>query len=263
MNLALGIEYSGSNYCGWQKQTHSPSVQQHLEEALSEIANSKIKVFCAGRTDTGVHANGQVVNFELPVERPLRAWLSGANTKLPFDISILWAKQMAQNFHARHSALSRRYRYVIQNTSYPVGTLAGKVLWHKPLLDADKMNQSAQALIGEKSFASFQASSCQSRTPYRHVHQVSVKRWNDFVIIDIKASAFLHHMVRNIVGCLLEIGQGREPINFVTKILEKQDRTQAPKTAKPDGLYLVQVEYPANAEIPQTPLGPLLLPDIF
>jgi len=164
MNIALGIEYSGNCYCGWQRQSHSPSVQQNLEEALSQIANHPVTVYCAGRTDTGVHATGQVVNFTSHSERQLKAWFLGANTKLPKDISILWAKEMPKEFHARHSAFSRRYRYVIQNTSYPSAILAGKVTHYKYHLDASIMSEAAQALLGEQNFSSFQASSCQSPT---------------------------------------------------------------------------------------------------
>jgi len=261
VNIALGIEYSGSNYCGWQRQKHSPSVQQELERALSQIANHPVKVNCAGRTDTGVHATGQVINFELQTQRPLKAWPLGANTLLADDVCILWAKQMPEEFHARYSAFSRRYRYIIQNTPFPSATLAKKVSWYKLPLDASKMHQASQALLGEQNFASFQASSCQSATPFRLVEQVKVSRWLDFVIVEIKANAFLHHMVRNIVGCLLEVGSGRQPIGFVAEILEKNDRTQAPMTAKPDGLYLVRVQYQPKYAIPEMPMGPLLLPD--
>mgnify|MGYP005813499899 CR=1 FL=1 len=263
MNIALGIEYSGSQYCGWQRQSHSPSVQQNLEEALSQIANHPVSVFCAGRTDTGVHATGQVVNFHLTSERKLKAWYLGANTKLAKDISIVWAKEMPDNFHARHSAFSRRYRYLIQNTQYPTAILAGKVTPYRYPLDASKMHQAAQALLGEQNFASFQASSCQSPTSFRLMQKIAVSRWQDFIIVDIKANAFLHHMVRNIVGCLIEVGSGRKEVDYVALVLEKQDRTQAPMTAKPDGLYLIEVSYPEEYQIPKMPLGPLMLPDVL
>lgn len=261
MNIALGIEYSGSRYCGWQRQSHSPSVQQNLEEVLSQIANHDVKVNCAGRTDTGVHATGQVVNFTLNSTRPLKAWTMGANTLLPDDISIIWAKVMEPEFHARHSANARRYRYLIQNTRYQSATLSKKVSWYHQRLDTKAMNIAAQALIGEQNFRSFQASSCQSKTPFRFIQKVSVFRWHQFVVVDIKANAFLHHMVRNIVGCLLEVGSGKENIEFVAKVLAEKDRTKAPMTAKPDGLYLVKVDYPDENKIPESPIGPLMLPD--
>lgn len=261
MNIALGIEYSGSNYCGWQRQVHSPSVQQNLEQALSQIANHPVNVYCAGRTDTGVHATGQVINFESHSERLLKAWYLGANTLLPEDISIRWARQMPESFHARHSAFARRYRYVIQNSFYPAATLKGKVTWYKANLDTVKMHQAAQDLMGEQNFSSFQSSSCQSPTSFRLMLNISVTRWFEFVVIDIKANAFLHHMVRNIVGCLLEVGTGRQSTGFVAEVLAQQDRTKAPMTAKPDGLYLVEVSYPEQYKMDKIPLGPLLLPN--
>ncbi|MDH5433935.1 MAG: tRNA pseudouridine(38-40) synthase TruA [Gammaproteobacteria bacterium] len=261
MNIALGIEYSGTHYCGWQRQTHSPSVQQTLENVLSEIADHEVQVYCAGRTDTGVHATGQVVNFQLNNQRPLKAWTMGANTLLPDDISVVWAQEVEENFHARHSAVSRRYRYVIQNTSYPSATLSNRVLNYRQELNHENMHIAAQSLLGEQSFASFQSSSCQSPTPFRCVHETNVIRLNEFVIIEIQANAFLHHMVRNIVGCLLEVGVGNQDINYVKKILSRQDRTQAPMTAKAHGLYLVRVGYPEKYAIPQLPLGPMMLPD--
>ena len=261
MNIALGIEYSGTQYCGWQRQSHSPSVQQSLEEVLSKIANHPVQVYCAGRTDTGVHAMGQVVNFELTTKRPLKAWQLGANTLLPDDISVRWAKEVDNSFHARHTAFARRYRYVIQNTSHRCATLSGKVTWYRQHLNESDMHAAAQALIGEQSFASFQAASCQSLTAFRFVEFVKVSRWQDFVIVDIRANAFLHHMVRNIVGCLIEVGRGAQAVDYVEQVLKLEDRTKAPMTAKPDGLYLVQVSYPEEFEIPQLAIGPLLLPD--
>ena len=263
MNIALGIEYSGCNYCGWQKQSHSPSVQESLEKALSEIANHSVEVYCAGRTDTGVHATGQVVNFALKSERPLKAWLLGANTLLPDDISVTWAQHVPDDFHARHSAFSRRYRYVIQNTRQRPANLNGLVTWIRTPLNAEKMNQAAQALCGEQDFSSFQASSCQSPTPFRFVEKVTVTAWHRFVVIDITANAFLHHMVRNITGSLLEVGKGAEDTGYIESLLAKKDRTQAAMTAKPDGLYLVDVGYPPNFGLPQKPLGPLTMPDVL
>lgn len=261
MNIALGVEYSGSNYCGWQRQSHFPSVQQTLEEVLAEIADHPVKINCAGRTDTGVHATGQVVNFQLHNQRPLRAWNQGANTYLPDDISIRWAQPVDSTFHARHSALQRRYRYVIFNASYPSATLSKRVSWYPQKLDEKNMHSAAQALLGEQDFASFQAASCQSETSYRCVKLVSIWRWMDFVIIDISANAFLHHMVRNIVGSLLAVGCGRQSVDFIGEVLQKKDRTQAATTAKPEGLYLVRVDYPSKYQIPRLPLGPFSLAD--
>ena len=263
MRVALGIEYSGTAYCGWQKQTHSPSVQESLEKALSEIADQPIEVYCAGRTDTGVHATGQVVSFDIRNERPLKAWLRGANTLLPDDICVRWATNVPDTFHARHSAFSRRYRYVIQNTSHRAAHLTGKVTWVREQLSVTAMHNAAQSLLGEQNFSSFQAASCQSRTPFRYVSEVSVKSFGTFVVIEIAANAFLHHMVRNITGSLLEVGLGRETEDYIELLLSYKDRTKAAVTAKPDGLYLVDVSYPDDFELPSVSLGPLTLPDVL
>ncbi len=258
MKVALGIEYAGDQYCGWQKQNHSPSVQQPLENALSVIANEQISVFCAGRTDTGVHATGQVIHFDLSNPRPDTAWLRGANNKLPNDISIVWSRNVAQDFHARFSALSRSYRYIIQNTETPAAALSKKVTWHRRRLNPQQMHLGAQFLLGEHDFSSFRAASCQANTATRKVSQISVSSNNQLIFVDITANAFLHHMVRNIVGCLIKVGEGAEPPEYVANILSLKDRTKAPDTAKPDGLYLVRVGYPPQFSLPtacNTPLG--------
>jgi tRNA pseudouridine38-40 synthase len=260
MRVALGIEYSGENYCGWQRQTHSPSVQENLEKVLSQIAAQPIKVFCAGRTDTGVHATAQVVHFDMQGSRPETAWLRGANNYLPRDISIIWAKQVDETFHARFSATSRSYRYIIQNSETPPATLTGKVTWHRRSLNIESMQQAAQFLLGEQDFSSFQASSCQANTSIRSIETARVTQFNNLIIFDIKANAFLHHMVRNIVGCLLRIGEGREKPDFVEAIIGHQDRTKAPDTASPHGLYLVKVEYPTIFDLPKIKYGPLSIP---
>ena len=257
MKVALGIEYAGERYCGWQKQNHSPSVQQPLEEALSEIADQPISVFCAGRTDTGVHATGQVVHFDMSNPRPSTAWLRGANNKLPQDISIVWAKNVNQDFHARFSAQTRSYRYIIQNSEAPAGALSKKVTWYRRNLDESLMADASQYLKGTHDFSSFRASSCQANTATRTVEQVTVTRVNQLIFIDITANAFLHHMVRNIVGCLLKVGDKTEEPSFVKHILSLHDRTKAPDTAKPDGLYLVGVGYPEMFGIPSPSNSPL------
>lgn len=258
MKVALGIEYAGERYCGWQKQNHSPSVQEPLEASLSMIADEPISVFCAGRTDTGVHATGQVVHFEISNSRPATAWLRGANNKLPEDISVTWAKVVKDDFHARFSAKSRSYRYIIQNSESPAAALARKVTWFRRDLDESLMDKAAQYLQGTHDFSSFRASSCQANTATRTVDKVSVSRVNKLIFIDITANAFLHHMVRNIVGSLLKVGDKSEQPSFIRDILELQDRTKAPDTAKPDGLYLAEVGYPLDFEIPipcNEPLG--------
>ncbi|MBV1909688.1 MAG: tRNA pseudouridine(38-40) synthase TruA [Kangiellaceae bacterium] len=257
IKVALGIEYSGEAYCGWQRQSHSPSVQQPLEEVLAKIANEPIRVFCAGRTDTAVHATGQVVHFELQNSRPRTAWIRGANSYLPSDISITWAEQVDANFHARFSALNRSYRYVIQNTEFPTATLAGKTTWVRNKLDVIAMHEGAQFLVGKHDFTSFRASTCQANTAVRTVEYVKVTQRSNLIIIDIKANAFLHHMVRNIVGSLLRIGELSEAPEFIDGLLQLKDRTKAPDTAKPDGLYLIGVDYPPEFHIPAAGFLPL------
>lgn len=257
MKIALGIEYSGENYCGWQKQSHSPSVQEPLELALSTVANQTIKVFCAGRTDTGVHATGQVVHFEMEGSRPQTAWIRGANNKLPSDISIVWSKVVHDDFHARFSAKKRSYRYIIQNSEFPSATLAKKVTWHRRNLDYRLMQMGGDFLVGQHDFSSFRASSCQANTAIRTIESLNISQQNNLIFIDVKANAFLHHMVRNIVGCLIKVGEGAIAPEFVDKTLKLMDRTQAPDTAKPDGLYLVDVDYAIADEIPKAPFYPL------
>lgn len=256
--VALGIEYLGSNYCGYQKQLECPTVQGHLEVALSSIANTPIKLICAGRTDTGVHAIGQVVHFELDVERPMKAWLQGANTKLPTDIRIAWAQPVAEGFHARFSAVARQYRYVIFNRTVNSAVLANRVTWLYSPLDVEKMHLAAQSLVGHQDFSSFRASGCQAANALRTVEFVSVSRKGDFVFIDIKANAFLHHMVRNIAGTLFQVGLSQKPVEWVAELLALQDRTKAAPTGPASGLYFVNAFYPEEFKIPKVALDEVL-----
>lgn len=256
--IALGVEYLGAAYCGWQFQPHCDSVQGHLEQALTQIANEKVKVFCAGRTDTGVNAIGQVVHFETTAKRPERAWIQGVNTKLPSDIRVAWAKVMADDFHARFSAVARQYRYIIFNRPVHSAILAKRVTWVPHQLEEQAMHQAAQALLGERDFSSFRAAGCQASHARRNVQSICVSRQGDFVCIDIQANAFLHHMVRNIVGSLLEVGQGLKPVEWMAELLAKQDRTQAGMTAPADGLYFVSAIYPENCSVPRIPLDEVL-----
>ncbi|QNS14308.1 tRNA pseudouridine(38-40) synthase TruA [Mannheimia bovis] len=261
MKIALGIEYDGSRYFGWQKQETVESVQQKLEQALSVVANSPVEVFCAGRTDAGVHGTGQVVHFETEVNRPLQSWCFGTNAHLPDDIAVKWAVEVSEDFHARFSATARRYRYIIYNSKLRSAILPkGVTHFHFPL-DESKMHQAGQFLLGENDFSSFRAAKCQSHTPWRNIHHLNVFRQGDYVIVDIQANAFVHHMVRNIVGTLLEIGQGRQPVEWAKWVLEQRDREKAAPTAKAEGLYLVEVHYPERFGIPKTALGPLFLAD--
>ncbi len=251
MVIALGVEYLGCRYSGWQRQTHSPSVQACVEQALSQVADSPIEVFCSGRTDAGVHAISQVIHFATEVVRPDKAWVLGGNAHLPVDISILWAKSMPADFHARYSANSRRYRYVIVNRRAKPAILSGLATWIRDELDEKRMHEAAQSLIGEQDFSSFRASSCQASTPFRNVFQVNVSRSGEFVIIDITANAFLHHMVRNIAGSLIEVGRGNYETGHITVLLGLKNRNEAAPTAAPDGLYFYQANYPVKYQIPQ------------
>lgn len=254
MRIAVGLEYAGSSYHGWQKQQLTPNtVQQYVEEAFSRVADQPLQIICAGRTDAGVHATNQVIHFDTDAERSDYAWVCGANSYLPRDISIHWAKVVTEDFHARFSAVSRRYHYWIYNHSSRPGILQQKVTWHLQPLDADKMHQAAQHLIGEHDFSSFRAKHCQAKSPIRTVHDVTVTRHGPYIKIDICANAFLHHMVRNITGVLLAIGEGKAESDWMQTVLTQADRTAADITAPPDGLYLTTVEYPPEFQILQHP----------
>jgi tRNA pseudouridine38-40 synthase len=259
--IACRIEYNGSHYSGWQAQPHLDvqTVQEQLELAFADVASAPVRVHCAGRTDTGVHGFGQIVHFDAPVQRSSKAWVLGGNANLPVDIRIHWAVAVIGEFHARFSALARRYRYVIANTPVRPALLHGQVTWQRRPLDEHAMHEAAQSLLGERDFSAFRAAGCQSRTPMRNVHSLAVCRRGDLVIIDVKANAFLHHMVRNIVGALMAVGYGRNEVGWIDELMAGRDRTLAAETAPPHGLYLVEVDYPAHYGLPQTPYGPLLL----
>lgn len=261
MHIALGIEYNGKNYCGFQRQNEVISVQGELEKALSKIAAAPIETFCAGRTDAGVHATGQVINFITDSIRGMQAWIIGTNSQLPPDISVKWAVEVPEDFHSRFSATARRYRYVILNDRSRPGIMNGLVShYYNAILDENLMHQAAQCLIGEHDFTSFRGAGCQSRTPMRNVHAVSVTRNGAFVTVDITANAFLLHMVRNIVGSLIEIGYKRKPVEWMKEVFEAKNRNLAGPTAQPDGLYLVDVTYPERFNLPKPlNLGPFTL----
>lgn len=248
--VALGVEYSGSDFNGWQSQDHGRTVQQTLEQALSTVANTSIRIQCAGRTDSGVHAVQQVAHMETEVSRDMHSWLLGTNVNLPFDVNLLWAKSVDDEFHARFSALSRTYRYLILNRDSRSSLLHKKVTIESRSLDSDKMALAAEYLIGKHDFSSYRAIGCQSKSPVRIVHELSVKRIDDYIIIDINANAFLQHMVRNIAGVLMEIGMGRQAVEWSKQVLEQRDRTLGGITAPAEGLYLVAVEYPETFSIP-------------
>ncbi|MGJ8681309.1 tRNA pseudouridine(38-40) synthase TruA [Paraglaciecola sp.] len=261
MRLALGIEYDGASFHGWQRQQTVISVQQHVEEALSEIANEPIKVVCAGRTDAGVHATCQVVHFETQSQRPDKAWTIGINRYLPDSISAKWVTHIGEDFHARFSATARRYRYIIYNNRMRNSILAKGVTHIHDQLDHNLMHQAAQYLVGRHDFSAFRAVNCQANTPTRDLQHIRVERFGDYIVIDVKANAFLHHMVRNITGSLLVIGKKEKSPDWIQTLLVGKDRTKAAATAKPYGLYLVDVTYPEQFDLPTHPIGPLFLPD--
>lgn len=256
MKIACAIEYFGKNYHGWQRQKHCLSVQSVLEKALTKIANEPIEILCAGRTDCGVHATNQIIHFETNSLRPLKAWIQGGNALLPKDIKILWAKEVSDHFHARFSAKWRTYRYIIYRRNYSSAILDGLVTWVKEPLNPNAMNQALGDLIGEKDFSSFRAAECQSQSPYRNIISVRLYEVHHFLVFEIKGNAFLHHMVRNIVGTLLEIGLEKKPTDWIKTLLALKDRTKAGKTAPADGLYLVDVGYDCEFSLPNFALGP-------
>ena len=259
MRFALGIEYDGTKYFGWQRQNHVISVQQEVETALSKIINQPTQVVCAGRTDTGVHGTNQVVHFDSPIDRGQAAWQLGMNTNLPKDIAVKWSTQVSEDFHARFSATARQYRYVIYNSALRPAILAkGLSHCHYPL-DETLMHAAAQQLVGKHDFTSFRTVHCQANSPVRTILHCNVSRQGSYVVIDIKANAFLHHMVRNIAGSLIRVGRNIETIEWVAEVLEQKNRCQAGMTAPSGGLYFVDVDYPEHFNLPKSNSGPLFL----
>ncbi|HET6914096.1 MAG TPA: tRNA pseudouridine(38-40) synthase TruA [Rhodanobacteraceae bacterium] len=248
--IALGIEYDGTGFFGWQRLAHGPNIQAEVEAALSFVADHEVAVTCAGRTDAGVHARCQVVHFDSESQRDERAWTLGANTKLPVGVSVLWAKPTPDDFHARFSARARRYRYTLLNRAIRPALHARYVSWERRPLDAEAMHRAAQALIGEHDFSAFRAISCQAAHARRAVHHIGVSREDERVHVDIQANAFLHHMVRNIVGSLLEVGMGERPVEWMAEVLATRDRSQAGATAPAQGLTFIGPRYPAEWALP-------------
>ncbi|MCB5160418.1 tRNA pseudouridine(38-40) synthase TruA [Marinomonas algarum] len=259
--IALVIEYDGSNYKGWQAQKYDvPSVQENLEKALSVVADHPVSVVCAGRTDSGVHACAQVVHFETHVKRHERAWTLGVNTYLPKDISVVAARHVDDDFHARFSALSRRYRYVIYSSPLRPALLSSGVTWTYKPLDVCSMQEAAKVFVGRHDFSSFRAIGCQAHTPVRTVMNFNVQQLGQYIVLDVRANAFLHHMIRNFAGVLMSIGAGEKPVSWASDVLAAKDRTKGGITAPPTGLYFVDAQYPESFELPVRPLGPHFLP---
>ncbi len=244
MRIALGVEYNGTNFYGWQTQPQLPTIQGTLEAALAKVANEPIHLFCAGRTDANVHATGQVVHFDTRAKRHIDAWIWGTNAYLPPGIVVRFARAVDYHFHARFTAIARRYRYIIYNHPIRPGILQTRVTWHYFPLEVQAMQKAATYLLGEQDFSSFRSSQCNSKTPMRNVTAVQIERHGNYVVMDVEANAFLHHMVRNIAGVLIKIGAGYHPPEWMQTVLAAKSRKAAAETAAPDGLYLTQVRYP-------------------
>jgi tRNA pseudouridine38-40 synthase len=250
---AAGVEYLGSRYSGWQRQGHAPSIQQEVETALSRVADHPVAVTAAGRTDAGVHAYHQVIHFDSAAPRAPHAWLFGANSLLPRDIALRWVLAVDEGFHARHAAMSRRYRYVMLPQRARPGLLDGRVCWTTGALDAGSMHRAAQVLVGEHDFSAYRDSGCQSRTPMRRVQAIAVASHPPFVVLDVEANAFLHHMVRNIAGVLMAIGAGERPESWAGEVLQARRRAAGGVTADAGGLYFVGPVYPERFGLPGAP----------
>jgi tRNA pseudouridine38-40 synthase len=241
--FALGIEYDGSAFAGWQFQSHARSVQGELQQALGRVADHPVELCAAGRTDAGVHALAMVAHFDTAAERPLHAWVLGTNANVSGEITVLWAQPVPDSFHARHDARSRTYLYRILDRPQRPALERGRVCWVRNALAVPRMHEAAQALVGHLDFSAFRAAECQSSTPMRDLTQISVERLGPYVDIRVTANAFLHHMVRNIAGSLLLVGRGERAVAWVGEVLANRDRTRAGPTAPPQGLYFVGAEY--------------------
>ncbi|WP_083562051.1 tRNA pseudouridine(38-40) synthase TruA [Oceanococcus atlanticus] len=252
IRMAAGVEYDGRAFCGWQSQYAAGlrTVQGEVESALSRIANHRIKVYCAGRTDTGVHALGQVIHFDTHAQRELRSWLLGTNSFLPGDVKLTWAKPVADHFHARFLAVGRSYRYLVHNHPARSALWNGRVFEWPTALDVDAMSEAANKLVGWNDFSSFRGKDCQAKTPVKLMRHVAVHKHHHWVAIDVEASGFLHNMVRNIVGTLLEIGAGAKPVSWMDDVLQARDRRAAGQSAPPHGLYFMRADFPDEFDLP-------------
>ncbi len=254
--VAIGLEYLGTDFCGWQRQDHAPTVQGAVESAVSRVADEPVTVVAAGRTDAGVHATGQVAHFDTDARRSLRAWLRGVNSNLPAQVSVSWVRPVADAFHARYAALARTYHYLIFNRAVRSALYQNRAWWVHAELDLSAMQAAAQVLIGEHDFSAFRAAQCQAGTPVREIRELTLRRSGPFIVIECRANAFLHHMVRNIVGSLVRVGRRDATPDWLGHVLESRDRRQAGVTAEAAGLYLTRVGYAAEHGIPQpAPFG--------
>ncbi|MEP6483373.1 MAG: tRNA pseudouridine(38-40) synthase TruA [Rudaea sp.] len=251
MRIALGIEYDGTDFFGWQRLSHGPAIQSAVESALSFVADEPIEVTCAGRTDAGVHAQCQVVHFDTTAQRSDRGWILGTNSRLPSTVAVRWAVPVPDSFHARFGARGRRYRYVILNRPMRPALESRYVTWERTPLDADAMRHAAQALVGEHDFNAFRSVACQANTSMRNVHEIAIQRSADRIELQIQANAFLHHMVRNIVGSLLPIGRGERPVEWMAELLAGRDRARAGATAAATGLTFLHPLYPDHFGLPE------------
>jgi tRNA pseudouridine38-40 synthase len=256
MRIALGIEYDGRPFCGWQTQPNGCALQDRLEAALAQIAGEPVVTVCAGRTDAGVHALAQTVHFDTAADRPESAWVRGSNALLPAALAVTWWRPVSDEFSARYSALSRSYRYVLHNHAVRPAANHGRVGWCHTPLDVERMRAAAALLLGEHDFSAFRSSECQAKNPVRRLHQLEIERRGGYVVFDFCANAFLHHMVRNIVGTLVYIGKGKQEPRWAGEILAGRRRENAAPTFDAAGLYLTRVEYDAVWNLPRGPRSP-------
>jgi len=250
VRVAIGVTYDGAPFEGWQSQPSRNTVQDRLEAALTAIAVRPLQATAAGRTDAGVHATGQVVHFDVEVERPESAWVRGANAHLPEGIAIQWAREVDVEFHARYSAASRSYAYVLYNHGVRPSVLARKVGWFHLPLDLERMRSAVRCILGEHDFSAFRSAECQAKTPVRVIERAAIDQRGDYILFEFTANAFLHHMVRNLVGCLVYVGKGAHPPEWLADVLAGCDRARAAPTFGPEGLYLTRVNYPQRWNLP-------------
>lgn len=249
MRIALGLEYDGAGFCGWQSQAHGGSVQDALESALARVADAPVRVVCAGRTDAGVHALAQVVHFDTGARRPLMAWVRGVNAHLPATIAVRWAQEVSEAFHARFSAHGRHYRYLLLNRPQRPGLWSHRVGWHHQPLDVEAMRQATHVLLGEHDFSAFRSAECQAKSPVKTLRYLNIERQGELIIFDFSANAFLHHMVRSLVGALVQVGKGSQSPEWIGELLAARDRQRAAATFAASGLYFTGVDYDALWQI--------------